>query len=240
MRVLLVASLFVLAGCTDFLDGITPTRAEPSHYVSDDEFSSWIIEVDYVEDARPPQSALDLLKQRMTSVVSKPSGITVHLDDAIPDTGGRHTTQTIQALADEHRDDKHGDAGIAHTYVIYLDGRWAENEDVLGVAFGGDMVALFSERIEQASNILVSSTTVHRAVLVHELGHIIGLVDNGIPMVNNHEDPEHPGHSDNQNSVMYWAVETTNIVNLVRNGGTIPTDFDADDRADLCAAGGRC
>jgi hypothetical protein len=37
---------------------------------------------------------------------------------------------------------------------------------------------------------------------------------------------------------MYYAVETSDIVALVTNGG-IPQDFDSNDKADLRAAGGQ-
>ena len=77
---------------------------------------------------------------------------------------------------------------------------------------------------------------VEPAVLVHELGHELGLVNNGIPMVNgNHEDPDHPAHDSNTNCLMYWAVSTSRVPDLIHNG---PPDFDADCKADLAAARG--
>ncbi len=232
----------VLAGCSDLLGNIEGAldTPDPFDYVSDADYGRWVIEVDAVAGAEPPQGAIDLARQRMQSVVTKPQGISFATGDTLPGKGGPYTIADIQTLAEEHRDQPHGRDGTATTYVLYLDGRYAEDGDVLGVAFGGDTIALFSDRIDDAANILVSSGTVHRAVLVHELGHILGLVNNGLPMQRDHEDSGHPGHSDNRGSVMYWAVETTNIVTLVQNGGSIPTNFDAEDRADLCAAGGKC
>jgi hypothetical protein len=47
------------------------------------------------------------------------------------------------------------------------------------------------------------------------------------------EDPEHPGHSRSRESVMYWAVESNLIAELL--GAGPPTDFDDADRADLAA-----
>ena len=46
-----------------------------------------------------------------------------------------------------------------------------------------------------------------------------------------HEDPDHPGHSSNDDSVMYWAIESSSIGNIF--SGSIPDEFDADDKADL-------
>ncbi|MDA0926436.1 MAG: hypothetical protein O3C36_07335, partial [archaeon] len=46
-----------------------------------------------------------------------------------------------------------------------------------------------------------------------------------------HEDPDHPGHSNNDESVMYWAIESTGLRNFIT--GDLPTTFDDDDLADL-------
>ena len=44
-------------------------------------------------------------------------------------------------------------------------------------------------------------------------------------------DEEHKGHSNNEDSVMYWAIESANIGNIIT--GQLPDDFDADDLNDL-------
>ena len=46
-----------------------------------------------------------------------------------------------------------------------------------------------------------------------------------------HEDPDHPGHSNNEESVMYWAVESSEISNII--SGQLPDEFDQDDLDDL-------
>ncbi|MAQ17938.1 MAG: hypothetical protein CMN30_24460 [Sandaracinus sp.] len=49
----------------------------------------------------------------------------------------------------------------------------------------------------------------------HEAGHVIGLVNTGIPMVEDHEDPDHPGHTTDEDGVMYWAYETASVSDLL-------------------------
>lgn len=44
-------------------------------------------------------------------------------------------------------------------------------------------------------------------------------------------DSAHPGHSRNPGSVMYFAVESNDIAQLL--GAEIPTEFDQEDRNDL-------
>ena len=69
---------------------------------------------------------------------------------------------------------------------------------------------------------------------MHEVGHLLGLVD--LVLDTGRADPEHPGHSSNRSSVMYWAVESTLITDVLAGGP--PRDFDADDLRDLAAIRG--
>jgi hypothetical protein len=79
-----------------------------------------------------------------------------------------------------------------------------------------------------------------RSTLLHESGHAIGLVDNGLAMVRPHEDAQNKGHSSDARSVMYWKVDSLQgLRDYILQDGSIPDVFDADDRADLHAGGGR-
>lgn len=127
-------------------------------------------------------------------------------------------------------------------HVVYVKGgsdHDTSNSKVLGVFFQNGRIAMFPDAIN-GGGLLGSpfgAAEVERAVIVHEFGHAIGLVNLGIPMQRDHEDDEHEKHSSNPQSVMYWKVETT--LGLSTLTGTLPNDFDADDRADLQAAGGK-
>jgi hypothetical protein len=59
----------------------------------------------------------------------------------------------------------------------------------------------------------------------------MGLVDLFIDR--GRDDPEHPGHSTNRSSVMYWAIESGLVTEVL--SGPPPERFDDDDRADLAA-----
>ena len=66
---------------------------------------------------------------------------------------------------------------------------------------------------------------------MHEAGHLLGLVNLVYTSPIDHEDPDNPGHSSNEDSVMYWAIESTSIGNFI--SGSIPDEFDDDDKFDL-------
>lgn len=227
------------AGCLGDLNIGGFGRIEPTDILRDDDYSEWLIEIDYVEGHIPSSNAIQLLQTRMEELVNKDE-IDIVLDDQLPASG---QTWTISKLLDLKRDHQSFDTGGDRvvTWVVYLDGQW-ESDGTLGVALSDyETVGIFDETIEETASALLSpysATEIEQAVLVHELGHILGLVNNGIPMQNDRESDEHPGHSTNSNSVMYHAVESQNIIQAF-NGG-IPTTFDADDKQDICAAGGRC
>jgi hypothetical protein len=48
---------------------------------------------------------------------------------------------------------------------------------------------------------------VEQTTLVHEFGHAMGLVNNGVPLSTNHQDTAHGHHCSNNDCVMYWLNE---------------------------------
>jgi hypothetical protein len=73
-------------------------------------------------------------------------------------------------------------------------------------------------------------------VLLHEFGHAMGLVANGIPMVRSHNDPDDPQHSRNPESIMSggWDLVDESRAQVLR-GDSPSLWFDDDDLADIAA-----
>ncbi len=97
-------------------------------------------------------------------------------------------------------------------HVIFLKGIFEDEQGVnprmLGISFGGtSLVAIFKDVVERSSPSPLIRRFVEQATLVHETGHILGLVNNGTPMASPHEDAEHPKHCANPVCVMYWSNE---------------------------------
>jgi hypothetical protein len=88
---------------------------------------------------------------------------------------------------------------------------------------------VFTDRVASSEGGLGDPHAVQRAVTTHEVGHVLGLVD--LFLATGRADKEHPGHSTNRNSVMYWAVESSLVGDLLTGGP--PQDFDDADLADL-------
>jgi hypothetical protein len=164
--------------------------------------------------------------------VDKPGGIDFVTGGTIEGGGSPWTKEEVLDLTDARQDRGTGD-GTVVTHLLFLDGEY-ERADVLGVTIGYGTIAIFRDTVESACTVLTvcfnAQEDILRAVLVHEFGHALGLVNRGIPMVTDHEDPESPGHSDNSNSVMWHAIESAGSIGSLN---TIPNQFDADDTADM-------
>jgi hypothetical protein len=128
-------------------------------------------------------------------------------------TGDEHTVEEILALAEAHRD-RESSGDTATFYAIWLDGHFHDGEEVrdsvLGVSIGHTgVIAMFKPVIESTDMPIlpVVAPFVEQTTLIHELGHAIGLVDNGLPMSADHHDDDHRAHCIHQDCVMYWANE---------------------------------
>ncbi len=189
-----------------------------------------VVEVDWVEGREPSNDALGHLGAVIRSVVSKPGGVVVQRGSAFPAEAQRYSLQKI-ADVERRRRANRSSGDTATIWIAYLNGELAENEDALGVAFAASSVVIFRDQIDRATSAILLAVEIERAVIVHEAGHLLALVNIGYRSKINHEDAAHPNHSNNQESVMYWAVDSVSIRDLL--GGGPPENFDAADRADL-------
>ncbi len=200
-----------------------------------------VVEVDYVAGREPDDDALDALASNLESFCDKPGGVQVIVDDEIPDQGApAWSLDAAEALEVAWRNRYRSAAeGTAVLYYLYIDGHSEDDGDeafILGYAYHGSSLVLFKDRIDEAAGTLGLLGSVEDTVVVHELGHVLGLVDNGIPMVTDHRDDAHGRHDTNESCVMYWAAETDAVTELLGSG---TPDFDEACRADMTAAGGR-
>jgi hypothetical protein len=125
---------------------------------------------------------------------------------AVPDE--EITVDDALAIADAHRD-LSDDPETKTYYIVFVSGHFADsggvNDAVLGVSIGDTgVVVMFKDVIEGTGLV---ARYVEQSTLVHELGHAIGLVDNGVPMVADHKDSAHGAHCTNDHCVMYWENE---------------------------------
>ncbi len=123
------------------------------------------------------------------------------------------TVADLLALAAQHRDQ--ADTATTRTYyVLFVSGAFADangpNPNVLGVSVGGTgVIAMFKDVIRGTDVLGVPHIVryVEQSTLIHEIGHAVGLVDNGVAMASPHKDTAHGAHCDNEDCVMFWLNE---------------------------------
>ncbi len=189
-----------------------------------------VVEVAHQQGAAPRSGAVDHLLGTLRGVVDKPAGVQLAGPSTVPGEGRTWTADELRAFASQHRT-QWSSSEQAAMYVLAVRGQFAQ-EGVLGVAVSATQMVIFPDNISGlGTDLLGGGQAVERAVLVHEAGHLLCLVNIGYESARDHEDPDHPHHSIHQSSVMHWAIETDAITQVF--SGPPPDEFHPDDLADL-------
>ena len=223
-------------GAPDFLHN-RPTGASANELLAPSKYTSLKIEVQYMTGYQPDAAALSHLQTMLSGIVNKPSGISI-LTKEIP--AANNITLSLNEIITIEKNNRtfFSSGSEVAIYILFTNGNYTDN-NVLGVAYKNTSVVLFGKKINDNSGGIgqASRTKLVATVAEHELGHLLGLVDLGSPMQTGHKDPAHGSHCNNNNCLMYYAAETSDIFGLLITG-SIPA-FDANCRADMRANGGQ-
>ena len=139
-------------------------------------YSKLHIEIDYVSGYEPSSDALDLLRQRINEVTDKTS--VTFSQESFGSTDTSYSLEEMLEIENSQRTKfKKGDEFVIH--ILYLNGEFEDNENALGIAYKGSSFAMFKENIEDSAFLFISAEDIEKAVLVHEYGHLLGLVNMG-------------------------------------------------------------
>ena len=236
--IIVVLAALVYVGPMGGTEGTPGSRARD--YASSS-YAKLVVEVDWLagagSDYRPSASVLSYLQTELSDRLTKPGGIVVQYGAAIALTKDSYSPADLREVERAHRELRTG-GDTAAIWVLFAN-RYAASANVAGVAYSGSAVAVFAQTIDDASTFAVAAETIERVTLLHEAGHLLGLVNGGTPMVTPHEDAAHRGHSSNDASIMYWAVESDVVSTILGGRVDLNNPFDANDIADLRAVGGR-
>jgi hypothetical protein len=226
------------------------------HYIRGDEYSRLVLEVDYVAGLTPTPEAISGLVSGLEGLLDKPGGVEVVVDQELTPRGDDYgwTDDAVSQLEEETFDLEVSDDTIK-MHVLFLDGHDARDDDdthILGISWGNRNVAIYKQQLGEACDAEPEETLKRRGLLervcqqtelaiwTHEVGHVLGLVAYGLPMVEDHEDPDHPNHDHNDECIMYWAYDRRQALDQVKkrfleDEDADPLGFDEACRADIAA-----
>lgn len=192
--------------------------------LSAEKYGKIIVELQYAQGFEPTSAAVSNLRSWIEKYLNKPGGIILK-QSVIPAPGKNfYTAQDLAGIEEKYRKEYTRPDTIA-IYFFFADSKYAEDTDnskVLGVAYRNTSMALFQHTIRSMSGGIgqPDRTKLESVVLQHELGHILGLVNAGTPMQQQHQDAPHGRHCDNNKCLMHYTVETGGVVQNLLGGYT--------------------
>lgn len=222
-------------------------------FLSNDSFDELKIQIGHVRGFRPAVSAINDLVEFLKERTFKETVEIEYLELDSPD----QETLTLQEIVNLERDHRTAfNTGKTLAIYIYFSDAPSDNDDpesnlvTLGAVYRNTSMVIYESSIRNLANRsrVLSVATVETATLIHEFGHLFGLVNIGTPMVNPHEgtttndEGEEVGnrHCNQPNCLMLAELEFGAAMGkmLTARNGQVPT-LDPECLRDLRANGGR-
>lgn len=250
IRIILLA--FLLIGCSKnelndngqdiSVNNKKQTGSSAHDILSDDKFTSMVLEIVYVEGQAPTEASITNFVNFIKARTYKPDGISVETRSIASSGIDKLSIEKIRDIEDDNRLFYNTGSTIA-LWTFFVDG--ASDQDtnesvILGTAYRNTSLVIFENTIQNFSsnNFASKRTLLETTVITHEFGHILGLTNFGTEMQSSHEDPEHSNHCNVESCLMYWTIESS--IHFSSSTGLISAP-QLDDLciADLQANGGR-
>lgn len=234
----LIILLFVSCGKQNDIGLDYKTLGTSAHnLLSSDIYKSLNVEIHYMPGYEPPDSSLDVFKQFLQLYLNKPDGITI--SKSVVATSGKPvlTLKEVAALERNFRSIFTSGNNMA-IHILVTDGLYS-NQELLGTAYWNTSFSIFGKNIDSNSGApgQVSRSRLFTLLLCHETGHLLGLVNQGSPMLTNHQDVANGAHCSVVSCLMNFGIETMAVPGAPGTG-SIPI-LDNNCHNDIIANGGR-
>lgn len=242
--VVFVALAFALAGCMKVIAGeeeLTDKAylhnqrigASAKDLLQANQYTALRVEIQYMEGFAPDKASLYNLQAFLQQYLDKPDGIYLEVKQIDPAADKIINREDVLGLERSSRSvyTTGKDLGL---YILYTNGRYI-NEKIAGLAYRNTSAVLFGQMIKDHSGKIgqPDRTKLETTVLLHEVGHLLGLINKGSDMVSDHQDEDHHGHCNNKECLMYYRIGTDDKFGYLVQG-KIP-DLDVACQSDLQA-----
>ena len=208
--------------------------------LSEDAFNELVVEIQPVGDFAPDPSSLTQLQKFLEAHLNKSGGITFQVNDPLPVTGKSHfSIAEIRSLESKSRKTFAKDKRLS-VFILFVDGNADRDEDrqkLLGHAHLSSSIVIYEKTLQDvtADPTQPPRGILETAILEHEFGHLLGLVDNGSPEQSQHRDLDHRFHCANPECLMHYSLGSGQSGVLLTS---VPT-LDQDCEDDLRGNGGK-
>lgn len=219
----------------DFHDRRFGTSAKD--FLSDEQYTSLRVEIQYMPGFAPDEKAFTNLHQFLYTHLNKPEGITIRTKEITAVPNKTLAKEGIISIERKNRFAYTSGKQLA-LYILYTNGEFTDSK-ILGAAYRNTSAVIFGKAIKKNSNKIgkPDRTKLETTVLLHEMGHLLGLVNEGSLMEKDHSDHNKASHCKNKKCLMYYGIEIENRFGVLLKKD-IPT-LDDDCLADLRRAGGK-
>jgi len=200
-------------------------------------FTTVIIEVMYIDGFKPTTETLTNLKNFIGLRTYKTN---ILIEERLIDisTKSIYSIDDVRNIEDLNRSIFTIENQLAIS-ALFLNGSSSSdsgNSVILGTSYRNTSFVIFEEKIQSLSNVHAGTSleVLETTIILHEFCHLLGLVNFGTEMINNHEDTANKAHCSVENCLMYHQVENAQSI----FGGQIP-QLDPFCLEDLKANGGK-
>jgi hypothetical protein len=177
-------------------------------FLSSSKFQTLELEINYMQAYPLSDAVVNQLTNYLQTYLNKPGGIKVYRQVINNSTNTTMSINDVVALEKTVRT-KFTRPGVIAVHIMVVDAEFTEFT-VLGNAYWNTSMSVYGRTIDRYSggNGQVSSDQLFVTLIEHEFGHLLGLVDQGTPMVNQHKDVNNGAHCINPYCLMHHVIET--------------------------------
>ena len=201
--------------------------------LSADPYTAIVVEISYMPGFAPEEATGIELTNFLQGFLDKPGGVSIELHPIAASGKSSLSLADIIAIEKKNRTIFTSRKTIS-VHALITDTRYKE-KGIFGLSYWNTSVCIFGQPmysiaggVGQVSRQRVMSTT-----LLHEVGHLLGLVDQGSPMQEHHKDATHGPHCATNTCLMYYGIAAGSSI------GTGSPQLDQHCRDDLRANGGK-